>query len=182
MASIPKINDVGLDTKIHVPNVLRFNYSDVSSKSVVVGLESKKSRPRNFIFLGKIKETNPSRSFYNFNLWLNVDFPHIILICGKRGTGKSYTLGTIAEGLIAPNDLKVSTMDKPNYATLIFDTLGQFWQMWYQASQEEEKVTSINSWGLKPSGFDTVRVFVPRGVKDFFQNGNFCLSAPQIWI
>lgn len=41
---------------------------------------------------------------------LDISFPHVILISGKRGTGKSYSLGVIAEGLLETVILNVKTM------------------------------------------------------------------------
>ncbi|MEM4819623.1 MAG: hypothetical protein QXQ91_04880, partial [Nanopusillaceae archaeon] len=51
------------------------------------------------IFIGKeyIKMEN-ALSLAN-EVYLDVNFPHIILIVGKRGQGKSYTLSSIIEGI-----------------------------------------------------------------------------------
>jgi hypothetical protein len=122
-----------------------------------------------------VKETSPTRSFYNYNIWLNVDFPHIVLICGKRGTGKSYTLGVIAEGLAAPRESKVSTTEEPKkYAILIIDTLGQFWQMKFSpTSEDQEQISSLKKWDLEPRRFQNCNVFVPRGCNKYFQDWKF---------
>ena len=172
---IPKIKDVRLPTKVHITSPLRFDSADVTSKSVVIGLESKESEPENVIFLGKISETGSTRSYYNHNLWLSIDFPHIILICGKRGTGKSYTLGVIAEGLQGSKE--VSTIRKPNYAVLIIDTLGQFWQMKYPPFSHDpngqDQISLLAKWGLEPAGFAEVEVFVPRGCTQYFPDWKF---------
>ena len=139
---------------------------------MVIGLESKESRSRNAIFLGKINETGTTRSFYNYNLWLAIDFPHIILICGKRGTGKSYTLGVIAEGLMGSD--KVSTIEEPTYAMLIVDTLGQFWQMKYPPMPKDpdgqEQLSLLSSWGLEPKGFKNINIVVPKGCNQYFSD------------
>ena len=37
---------------------------------------------------------------------MDVSRSHVVFVCGKRGSGKSYTMGTIAEG-IANLDRKV---------------------------------------------------------------------------
>ena len=47
--------------------------------------------------------------------------PHAILICGKRGYGKSYTMGTIIEELMMlPQSIR------SNIASLVIDTMGIF--------------------------------------------------------
>ena len=48
--------------------------------------------------------------------------PHVILICGKRGYGKSYTMGTLLEELVL-------LQSNINIATLVIDTRGIFWTM-----------------------------------------------------
>jgi uncharacterized protein len=52
-------------------------------------------------------------------IYLDVARSHIILVAGKRGSGKSYTLGVIAEEI---SDLPSGVRE--NIAPLIFDTMG----------------------------------------------------------
>jgi len=167
---IPKIKDVRLPARLHVTTPLRFDWINEASKSVAIGLESKESEPKNLIFLGKINETGTTRSYYNYNLWLAIDFPHIILICGRRGTGKSYTLGVIAEGLSGAGE--VSTIKEKQYAVLVIDTLGQFWQMKYPPSLDDpygrEQISLLKRWGLKPQSLDNIEVYVPKGSNRYF--------------
>jgi DNA helicase HerA-like ATPase len=78
--------------------------------------------------------------------------PHAILICGKRGYGKSYTMGTIIEELATlPSDI--------NIATLVIDTMGIFWTMRHPNIKEEEL---LSKWSLSPKGFE-LELFVPAG-------------------
>ena len=80
--------------------------------------------------------------------------PHAILICGKRGYGKSYTMGTIIEELSL-----LSPEVRMNIASLVIDTMGVFWTMRYGNEKEAEL---LKKWGLSSKGFD-VDVFVPTG-------------------
>ena len=50
--------------------------------------------------------------------------PHIILICGKRGYGKSYTMGVFIEEI---SHLEKEVRD--NLGVVVIDTLGIFWTM-----------------------------------------------------
>lgn len=80
--------------------------------------------------------------------------PHAILICGKRGYGKSYTMGTLIEELsLLQPDIR------ENIASLVIDTMGIFWTLGLENKHESEL---LSEWGLKPAGFD-VNVFVPAG-------------------
>lgn len=83
--------------------------------------------------------------------------PHAILICGKRGYGKSYTMGTLIEEMaLLPQEIK------KNIATLVIDTMGIFWTL---ARGNEPQKELLNEWGSEPKGFD-VNVFVPAGHVD----------------
>jgi len=80
--------------------------------------------------------------------------PHAILICGKRGYGKSYTMGTMIEELSS-----LSHEVKKNIASLVIDTMGVFWTMRHA---NEKEAGLLARWGLQSQGFD-VDVLVPEG-------------------
>ncbi|MCD4806764.1 MAG: ATP-binding protein [Methanococcoides sp.] len=83
--------------------------------------------------------------------------PHAILICGKRGYGKSYTMGTLIEEMaLLPQEIK------KNIATLVIDTMGIFWTL---GKGNEPQKELLKEWGSEPKGFD-VNVFVPAGHVD----------------
>ena len=67
------------------------------------------------------------------DIFMDVARSHVILIAGKRGSGKSYPLGSIAEEM---SQLPIEA--RKNIAPLIFDTMGIFWTMKYK--NEKEKV------------------------------------------
>lgn len=80
--------------------------------------------------------------------------PHVILICGKRGYGKSYTMGTVIEELSS-----LEPEVKKNIAVVVIDTMGIFWTM-REPNKKEGKL--LSEWGLSPGGFEA-EVFVPSG-------------------
>jgi len=87
-------------------------------------------------------------------VYMDVAGAHVVFIVGKRGTGKSYTLGAIAEGL---SDLPPEI--KQNLSILIVDTMGIYWTMKYPNFQDTELV---KQWGLEPKGLD-VKIYTPSG-------------------
>ncbi len=91
---------------------------------------------------------------------LDVVRPHIILISGKRGTGKSYTSIAIAEEIS-----KLPEEIKRNLCVIAIDTQGIFWSMKYPNLKQRELLTE---WGLEPKKFD-VEVYVPEGLKERFE-------------
>ncbi len=106
------------------------------------------------IYLGKSYVKMGRRSSLSNRILMDVARSHVALICGKRGSGKSYTLGVMAE--------EISTLPKEvakNIAVLIFDTMGIFWTM---SHRNEKEVELLRSWKLQPRKIP-IRIFVPYG-------------------
>jgi len=118
---------------------------------------------RGTIYLGKhYIKMGESLSLAN-DLYMDIGGPHVILVSGKRGSGKSYTLGVMAEGLVGlPEDVS------KNLACLIFDTMGLYWTMRYPNYRDDKL---LSNWDLKPKRLNPV-VFVPKGLaKDYDARG-----------
>lgn len=74
-------------------------------------------------FLGRLAELGPSRE-----VALDLEKQHVVAVVGKRGSGKTHTLGVIVEGLAAaacgsPKGVSTGSL---NSAVIIFDTLNLF--------------------------------------------------------
>ncbi|MFO8016601.1 MAG: DUF87 domain-containing protein [Candidatus Woesearchaeota archaeon] len=100
---------------------------------------------KHYIKMGRV--TSLSNKIY-----LDVSTSHVIFVCGKRGGGKSYTMGVIAEGLADLDDDV-----KQNLSFILLDTMGIYWAMKYPNKNDEPL---LNEWGLKPKGLD-VKIYTP---------------------
>jgi len=88
------------------------------------------------------------------NVYMDVIRSHVVFVCGKRGGGKSYTMGVIAEGMAQlPADVR------SNLSVVIFDTMGIYWTMKY-GNKKDEKM--LSEWSLKPDGLN-VQIYTPAG-------------------
>jgi uncharacterized protein len=97
------------------------------------------------------------------NVYLDVTRSHVVFVCGKRGGGKSFTMGVIAEGV---SDL--SDEIKGNISVVILDTMGIYWTMKYPNQKERDL---LDQWDIKPKGLD-VTIFTPKGhFNDFKEKG-----------
>ena len=92
-------------------------------------------------------------------IFMDVARSHVILVAGKRGSGKSYTLGVLAEELA-----NLEKEAKENIASLIFDTMGIYWTMKYK---NEKDLELLKEWGLKSQNLP-VKIFVPFGHYDSY--------------
>lgn len=96
-------------------------------------------------------------------IYMDVARSHVVLVAGKRGSGKSYTLGVLAEE-IAGLPKEVSQ----NIASLIFDTMGIYWTMKYKNQKDKQL---LDEWGTPPKNLP-VKVFVPYGhFQDYLEKG-----------
>src|SRR3989338_8356059 len=102
-------------------------------------------------------------------VYLDVASPHVILVAGKRGSGKSYTLSIIAEGLLdLPRDVS------KNISSLIFDTLGIFWTMKYPNYRDD---ALLKEWRLSPKSYSPV-IYVPFGLFKTYQEKGIQIDLP----
>ena len=109
---------------------------------------------RGLAFIGKSFVTMGNYTSLSNPIFMDVARSHVVLISGKRGSGKSYTIGTMAESL---SDLGVE--ESGNIASLIFDTMGIFWTMKYKNQKDADL---LSEWGLEPKNV-SMRVFAPFG-------------------
>jgi hypothetical protein len=129
------------------------------SKEVLFGTET---RGKDSVFLGRLAERGVGE-----NVWFDVSSEHVVAIVGKRGSGKSYTLGVLAESLSSENSQISSTTTER--AVLLLDTLGIFWMSKYVPSpnmeQEDIKkqLSKLKAWNLSTDTRPNVQVFIPAG-------------------
>jgi len=116
---------------------------------------------KGLIYIGKGYVTMGNYTSLSNHIWLDVARSHVVMVAGKRGSGKSYTLGTIAEELC---DLPEEVAS--NIAPLIFDTMGIFWTMKFKNEKESEL---LQQWELKPKNLPAT-IWVPYGKYEEYES------------
>ena len=153
---------------------------------IVVGRnasDKKKLGNRGLTYLGKGYVKMGQYTSLSNKIFMDIARSHVVLVAGKRGSGKSYTLGVIAEELAnLPEEIG------QNIGSLIFDTMGIYWTMKYSNEKDKEL---LKEWGLKSQNLP-VKVFVPFGhYEDYLKKGipvdeSFALDiremTPEDWI
>ena len=132
-------------------------------EDIVVGREPedlKKFGKAGTIFLGKhvvgtgfdVNLTNPVR--------MDVGRPHLVLIVGKRGSGKSYSGAVIAEEIMnLPEEVR------QNLSVLMIDTMGIFWSM---KNPNDPDLLLLREWNIQPQGF-SIKNIIPAGLEEFYK-------------
>jgi len=82
-------------------------------------------------------------------VYLTAAGAHAVLVCGKRGSGKSYTLGVLVEELLAAGG--------KNIIPIIIDPMGVYHTM---VQPDNAQQNELFQWGLSTKGYD-VRLLVP---------------------
>lgn len=116
--------------------------------------DKKKFGEKGLIFLGKGYVQMGQYTSLSNKIYMDVARSHVVLVAGKRGSGKSYTLGVIAEEI---SNLPKDTSQ--NIASLIFDTMGIYWTMKFE-NEKDRKL--LQDWELKSKNLP-VKIFVPFG-------------------
>jgi energy-coupling factor transporter ATP-binding protein EcfA2 len=129
----------------------------------VIDLRPAGAPERDWVSLGRLAEMGPSKQ-----VRLDVSHEHVLSIVGKRGSGKSFTLGSFLEGLCTSRPQTAINSITKDRATLLFDTLNIFQWMTAPVSAGNnsrhvaEQAAMLAGWGLEPVDLD-VDLWVPAG-------------------
>jgi len=129
-------------------------------------------------YIGKVVMSSGERPVLGRKVLVDVSRPHLMLICGKRGGGKSYTLAVIMEEMA-----RLDPAIKARVATVTIDTVGIFWGLKLPAGSAD--AAELNAWELGAQKTD-VKVLVPKGQLAFYQekglpiDGAFTLKCSEL--
>ena len=85
------------------------------------------------IWLGSLAETVSGKQP---QVWLSTSKEQVVAVVGKRGSGKSFTLGAIAEGLGSGTLSVLGRQENPR-AVLLFDPLDVYWTTRYAVAPSD---------------------------------------------
>ncbi len=113
-------------------------------KDIILGC--KESKEEGLLDESKILDLgvfSEDHKYLNKKVGVYGNYPHIVTVFGQRGTGKSYTLGVIAEELA----------EKGGEGIVVIDPVGIFHKM-----KERNEDDLLKEWGIEPKGYRNVRV------------------------
>jgi len=97
------------------------------------------------------------------DVYIDVLRPHVILICGKRGYGKSYTMGVFIEEIA-----RIEKEIRDNLSVVVIDTLGIFWTTRFTNTQDVEQ---LKAWDREPESTDITLLVPKKHVKEYTESG-----------
>ncbi len=147
---------------------------------IVVGREPKETAKfgtKATAFLGKHVVGTGFESHMTNPVQMDLARPHVVLIVGKRGSGKSYSAAVVAEEiLLQPKEIR------DQLSAIMVDTMGIFWSM---KESNDPGLLLLKEWEIEPKGFETKNV-VPAGLADFYRrqtiefDGTFAVKPSEL--
>jgi uncharacterized protein len=121
------------------------------------------------VLLGKHYVRMGQTTSLSNKILMDVTRSHIVFVCGKRGGGKSYTMGVIAEGM-ANLEPEISQ----NLSIIMLDTMGIYWTMKFPNQKDEDL---LKEWDLKPKGLNVI-IYTPTGYYKIYKEKGIPTDRP----
>lgn len=135
--------------------------------NVVFGRAKASESDRNLIYIGKVLENTSGTNLLGADAWLDVSFPHVIYITGTRGSGKSFDLGVLVEGISTLSDPSAIQQAIEPITSVVIDTQSQFWTLGYPPNDSVEanaaQVRELQQWNIRPNAIADIALFIPAG-------------------
>ncbi len=112
-------------------------------------------------YFGKSVLSAGERPVLGRKLKLDIANPHLMLICGKRGGGKSFSMAVIIEEFARqPPEIR------QRLSVIVIDTVGIFWSLKIPAPKSG--IPELEKWDLKAQSTD-IRYLVPKAMEGFYR-------------
>lgn len=134
-------------------------------QNVVFGRTLKSDDYRNLLYVGKVLESTKGRSYLDADVWLDTTFPHVVYITGTRGSGKSFDLGVLVEGISQLRQPSPIQNAVNPITSIIIDTQSQFWTLGYEPQENlpenRAQLQELERWNLTPNSLSSTTVYAP---------------------
>jgi uncharacterized protein len=142
--------------------IIKIN-SSFKGSNLIFGNSDYDPKHSQLIYLGKVMENCSGKSYLSYDAWLDVEFPHVIYISGTRGSGKSFDLGVLIEGI---SNLEESTNIKNNIepiCSILIDTQSQFWTLKYKPnptiSANRTQLDDLKKWNISENRLESCKLW-----------------------
>ena len=171
--NLPSLGHIANRRRVEVSEPIERAAYVPSGRHLLMGQRRNRGDTSALILLGKCIEQARVSNRFDSNVWLDVHTPHVVFVCGRRGTGKSYDLGILAEGLALGYESSVTTKDTP-ITTIFFDTQNQFWALQDTPDQgieeDREQLIQLEQWRIPANRIAAAKLFAPSGGSSIHPN------------
>jgi hypothetical protein len=118
------------------------------------------------IYIGKVLENTVGRNFLSADCWLDITFPHVIYITGTRGSGKSFDLGVLLEGISQLSTKSNIQNGVTPICSFLIDTQSQFWTLKYPPNEtipdNRRQLNELAKWNIDVNYLSKCKILVPK--------------------
>lgn len=151
--------------------------------NVIVGRMKANESTENLIYIGKILENTAGTNLLGADVWLDISFPHVIYITGTRGSGKSFDLGVLVEGISKLSKESPIQENSESITSFVIDTQSQFWTLGYEPNGKVPanagQISELSQWNIKPNSIADLALFIPAGSESTTGNEHVFSLAPD---
>lgn len=139
--------------------------------NVIFGRAKYEENPSDVVYIGKVLENATGKSYLGADAWMDVTFPHVIYITGTRGSGKSFDLGVLIEGISELQDPSAIQNNVTPITSILIDTQSQFWTLRYEpraaVKENAQQLEEMKRWNIKPNALKNCRIYIPPNTEPF---------------
>jgi uncharacterized protein len=133
--------------------------------NVVFGRTIKETDCGRLVYIGKVLENTIGANYLSADAWLDVTFPHVIYVTGTRGSGKSFDLGVLVEGVSQLGESSPIQNEVEPMCSIVIDTQSQFWTLAYKPNptvpENKIQLEQLAQWNISPNRLSNCRLLIP---------------------
>lgn len=153
--------------------------------NLVFGRSIKNDDYSNLIYIGKVLENTVGKNYLSADAWLDTTFPHVIYITGTRGSGKSFDLGVLLEGISTLAEPSAIQNDTQPITSILIDTQSQFWTLKYPPNSEvkenKAQLDELQKWNIRQNAVKNCKLYLPPGSESITGDENiFTIKASEV--
>lgn len=152
--------------------------------NIVFGRTLKNNEYSNLIYIGKCIENTQGKNYLSADAWLDTTFPHVIYITGTRGSGKSFDLGVLLEGISDLSNQSPIQNEVDPMCSILIDTQSQFWTLKYEPNEKvpenKKQLEELNRWGIRPNSLKNCKILIPPNSDKITGDEGFFTIKPSL--
>lgn len=162
--------------------LVKVNYVQ-KGNNVIFGGGRSSNPSNNLVYIGKVLEAAQGKSILGADAWIDVAFPHVIYVTGTRGSGKSFDLGVLIEGVSTLSNPSNVQLNVEPVATVLIDMQSQFWTLRYppraDVEQNFKQLDELKRWNIAPNSLSNCDVYVPKDGQKFLGDEKVLQIKPK---
>lgn len=133
--------------------------------NIVFGRTLSAENYNGLLYIGKILENTSGKNYLSSDAWIDTTFPHVIYITGTRGSGKSFDLGVLLEGISALSTPSSIQNGVEPITSILIDTQSQFWTLKYKPNPSidanKTQIDELRRWNIEPNSLSNCTLWIP---------------------